>query len=150
LRLIVEVDERLGVSACFYADSDRQGKQCHPSNKDDMILRDNRMLFWAAAGVAVLFARPALADKCEFTSPGKAFSVEGVVLYVDAANELVVEMGYGKVVAIDDRKRGCTAYVQASRVSKCAKGKTAAAKGATFVVPFTPVVLAGADIVKCR
>ena len=112
-------------------------------------MRDIRILLWAAAGIAILFARPALAADCEFPNPGKAFSVEGAVLYVDAANDLVAEMGYGKVVAISDRKRGCTAYVQARRVSKCAKGKTATAKGPTFVVPFTPVVLPGADSVKC-
>jgi hypothetical protein len=95
------------------------------------------MLFWAAAGAALFFGRPALAADCEFANPGKAFSVEGTVLYVDAANEIVADMGYGKVVAINDRKRGCTAYVQASRASKCAKGKTATAKGTTFVIPFT-------------
>ena len=108
------------------------------------------MLMWAAAAAALFFSRPALAAHCEFSDVGKAFSVEGAVLYVDAANDLVAELGYGKVVAINDRKRGCTAYVQARRVSKCAKGKTATAKGTTFVVPFTPVVLPGADSVKCR
>jgi hypothetical protein len=107
------------------------------------------MLLWAAAGAALLLSCPALAADCEF-NPGKAFSVEGTVLYVDAASDVVAEMGYGKVVAINDRKRGCTAYVQTNRASKCAKGKTATAKGTTFVIPFTPVVLPGADSVKCR
>jgi len=98
-----------------------------------------------------MLASPALAaGDCEFADPGKAFSVEGTVLNVDAANDLVVEMGYRKVVAIQDKKRGCVAYVQTRKAQSCAKGKTASAKGKTFVITFTPVVLPGADTVKCR
>jgi hypothetical protein len=115
------------------------------------MMRNHRMLALAAAGAASLIYDPALAaSKCEFKDPGKAFSVQGPVVYVDAANTTVAELGYGKVVAINDTKRGCVAYVQAKRVSGCAKGKTASASGSAFVVPFTPVILAGADSVECR
>lgn len=103
-----------------------------------------------AVSCAFLFTGPALAaGDCEFADPGKAFSVEGAVLNVGAANDLVVEMGYRKVVAIQDRKRGCVAYVQTRKAAGCARGKTATAKGKTFVITFTPVVLPGADSVKC-
>ena len=108
------------------------------------------MLLWAAAGAVIVSTSPGLATDCEFQNPGKVFSVAGPVLYVDAANDLVADIGYRKVVAINDTKRGCTAYVQARTVSKCAKGKTTTAKGTTFVIPFTPVVLPGADSVKCH
>jgi hypothetical protein len=109
-----------------------------------------RRILWAVAGIA-LFMTPALAAvDCEFADPGQAFAVEGTVLNVDAANDVVVEMGYRKVVAILDKKRGCVAYVQAHKAAGCAKGKTATAKGKTFVITFTPVVLPGADSVKCR
>ena len=108
-----------------------------------------RLLVCAASG-AFIFSWSAFAADCSFNDPGKAFSVEGTVLYVDASNEVVAEMGYGKVVAINDRKRGCTAYVQTKSASKCTKGKSATAKGTTFVIPFTPVVLPGAGSVKCR
>ena len=98
-----------------------------------------------------MFPSSALAaDDCEFADPGKSFSVEGAVLNVGAANDLVVEMGYRKVVAIEDKKRGCVAYVQARRAPGCAKGRSATAKGKTFVIAYTPMVLPGADSVKCR
>lgn len=110
-----------------------------------------QLLALAAAGAALLICRPGLAaSKCEFKDPGKAFSVQGSVVYVDAANATVAELGYSKVVAINDSKRGCVAYVQAKRVLGCAKGKTASASGSAFVVPFTPVILAGADSVECK
>lgn len=118
--------------------------------EDEVTLLDIRTLLLAAAGAVIFFSSPALAADCEFPNPSKAFSVSGPVLYVDAASDIVADFGYRKVVAINDTKRGCTAYVQARSVSKCSKGKTATAKGTTFVVPFTPVVLPGADSVKCR
>lgn len=109
-----------------------------------------RRILWAVACTA-LFMTPALAAAdCEFADPDKAFSVEGPVLSVGAANDVVVEMGYSKVVALQDKKRGCVAYVQTRKAAGCAKGKTATAKGKTFVITFTPVVLPGADSVKCR
>lgn len=109
-----------------------------------------RRMPWAVL-CTIMPASPAFAAAdCEFTDPGKAFSVEGAVLNVGAANDLVVEMGYRKVVAIQDRKRGCIAYVQTRKAAGCAKGKAATAKGKTFVITFTPVVLPGADSVKCR
>lgn len=108
-----------------------------------------RLLFSAAAGVFI-FSWDAFAADCSFNDAGKPFFIEGTVLYVDASNEVVAEMGYGKIVAINDLKRSCTAYVQTKSVSKCTKGKLATAKGTTFVIPFTPVVLAGAGSVKCR
>lgn len=115
-----------------------------------MILRNIRMAPWAM-GCICLITSPALAaGDCEFPDPGKAFSVAGTVVSVGAANDLVVEMGYPKVVVIQDKKRQCLAYVQTRRASRCAKGKTASAKGKTFVVAFTPIVLAGADSVTCR
>jgi hypothetical protein len=99
----------------------------------------------------VMLASPAFAaGDCEFADPGKSFSIEGAVLNVGAANEVVGEMGYGKVVAIQDKKRGCVAYVQTRKAAGCGKGRTASAKGKTFVITFTPVVLPGADSVKCR
>lgn len=114
------------------------------------MFRSIRGTFWVVA-CTVLFMSPALAaGDCEFADPGKAFSVEGPVLNVGAANDLVSEMGYRKVVAIQDKKRGCVAYVQTRKAAGCAKGKTATAKGKTFVITFTPVVLPGADSVKCR
>lgn len=114
------------------------------------MLQRHRILPMAAACICG-FSSPAFAaSDCEFANPDKAFAVEGAVLNVDAANDLVAEMGYRKVVAVRDGKRGCIAYVQARRVSGCAKGKTAKATGKTFVIPFTPMVLAGADSVKCR
>lgn len=99
---------------------------------------------------ALLVGGTALAADCETPIAGKAFSVNGTVAYVDAANDVVAGMGYKTVVSINDRKRGCIINVQAKRVSGCAKGKTATAKGTAFVVPFTPVVLSGADSVQCR
>lgn len=109
-----------------------------------------RIVPWAILCTAIL-AGPALAvADCEFADPGKAFSVAGAVLSVGAANDLVVEMGYRKVVAIQDKKRGCIAHVQARQASGCAKGRTATAKGKTFVIAFTPLVLPGADRVTCR
>lgn len=114
-------------------------------------MRNHRIFALAAAGAALMSYGPALgASKCEFKDPSKTFSLQGPVVYVDAANATVAELGYGNVVAITDNKRGCVAYVQAKRVSGCAKGKTASASGAAFVVPFTPVILAGADSVECR
>jgi hypothetical protein len=105
----------------------------------------------SAVACTALFVAPALAAAdCEFADPDKGFAVEGSVLNVGAANDIVVEMGYRKVVAIQDKKRGCVAYVQARKAAGCAKGKTATAKGKTFVITFTPVVLPGADSVKCR
>lgn len=109
-----------------------------------------RRIPWAVL-CTIMLASPAFAAAdCEFTDPDKAFSVEGAVLNVGAANDLVVEMGYRKVVAIQDKKRGCVAYVQTRKAAGCAKGKIASAKGKTFVITFTPVVLPGADSVKCR
>lgn len=109
-----------------------------------------RSIRWAVI-CAFSFTGPALAaGDCEFADAGKAFSVEGTVLNVGAANDVVVEMGYRKTVAIEDKKRGCIAYVQTRKTTGCAKGKTATAKGKTFVVTFTPIVLPGADSVKCR
>lgn len=112
--------------------------------------RSIRMAPWAMI-CAALFTSPAYAaGDCEFADPGKAFSVQGAVLSVGAANEVIIEMGYGKVVAIQDKKRGCIAYIQTRKAVGCAKGKAATAKGKTFVVTFTPLVLPGADSVKCR
>ncbi len=109
-----------------------------------------RRVPWAILCTAML-ASPALAaGDCEFADPGKAFSVEGAVLNVGAANDLVVEMGYRKVIAIQDKRRGCIVYVQTRKAAGCTKGRTATAKGKTFVITFTPVVLPGADSVKCR
>ncbi|MFZ5672057.1 MAG: hypothetical protein ACOZAM_03735 [Pseudomonadota bacterium] len=109
-----------------------------------------RMAPWLAISAA-LFTSPAFAaGDCEFADPGKTFSVQGAVLNVGAANEIVGEMGYSKVVAIQDKKRGCIAYVQTRKAAGCAKGRTATAKGKTFVIPFTPLVLPGADSVRCR
>ena len=114
-------------------------------------MRDHRTLLLAAIGAAVLVNQPVYAaSSCKFDNPSKDVSVQGTVRYVDATNSAVAASGYPKVVAINDSKRGCVAYVQAKRVSGCAAGKTASAKGSTFVVPFTPVVLLGADSVACR
>ena len=115
------------------------------------MMRDYRTLLLAAAGAAVLVTQPAGAvSSCKFENPSKDVSVQGTVRYVDATNSVVAASGYPKVVAINDSQRGCVAYVQAKRVSGCAAGKTASAKGTTFVIPFTPVVLLGADSVACR
>ena len=125
----------------------------------NMLARDSREkpastfshpALWAIL-CATMSISPALAaPDCEFADPGKAFSVAGNVLSIGAANDIVVEMGYRKVVAIQDKKRGCVAYVQTRRATGCAKGKTATAKGKTFVIAFTPMVLTGADSVTCR
>jgi hypothetical protein len=103
----------------------------------------------ASAALALLTGGARAAD-CEYADAGKTFSVEGVVLHVGAANDLVADMGYRKVVAVLDKKRACVAHVQARRAPGCAKGKAAAAKGRTFVIAFTPIVLPSADIVRCR
>lgn len=109
-----------------------------------------RRIPWAVLCTIMLTSSAFAAADCEFADPDKAFSVEGAVLNVGAANDLVVEMGYRKVVAIQDKKRGCVAYVQTRKAAGCTKGRTATAKGKTFVITFTPVVLPGADSVKCR
>ncbi len=115
------------------------------------MMRDYRTLLLAAIGAALLVNQQAqAASSCKFENPGKHVSVQGTVRYVDAANSVVASSGYPRVVAIDDSKRGCIAHVQAKRASGCAAGKVASAKGATFVVPFTPIVLLGADSVDCR
>jgi hypothetical protein len=113
------------------------------------MLRVTHIVPWAVM-CATMFTSPALAADCEFADPDKAFSVAGAVLHVGAANDLVADMGYRKVVAVKDKQRGCIAYVQVRRASGCAKGKAAAAKGRTFGIAFTPMVLLGADSVKCR
>jgi hypothetical protein len=113
------------------------------------MLRTACMVPWALMCTS-FFTNSALAADCEFADPGKVFSVSGAVLHVGAANDLVADMGFRKVVAVKDRQLGCVAYVQVRRASGCAKGKTAAAKGRTFGIAFTPVVLLGADSVKCR
>ena len=114
-------------------------------------MRHYRKLLLAAAGASLLLGQPALAaSSCKFEDPNKAISVQGSVHKVDAANSTVATLGYPKVVAINDSQRGCVAYVQAKRVSGCAAGKMASAQGTTFVVPFTPVVLLGAQSVECR
>ena len=105
---------------------------------------------WAAICTGLITSPALAAGDCEFADADKAFSVEGNVLNVGTANDLIIEMGYRKVVAIQDKKRGCVTYVQTRRASGCAKGKSATAKGETFVVTFTPLVLPGADSVKCR
>ena len=105
----------------------------------------------AVAFTALLLSLPAHAEtRCKFEDPGKDFSVQGPVVYTDATNSAVAALGYRRVVAINDKQRGCVAYVQAKRASGCAAGKVASTKGTTFVVPFTPVILAGADSVACR
>lgn len=114
------------------------------------MLRTLNMAPWAALSTALCWSPALAAADCEFADPGKSFSVEGAVLNVGAANDLVVEMGYRTVVAVQDKKRGCIAYVQTRRAPGCAKGKIATAKGKTFVIAFTPMVLPGADSVKCR
>ncbi len=115
------------------------------------MMRDYRTLLLAAASAATLVNQPAhAASSCKFENPSKDVSVQGTVRYVDAANTVVASSGYPRVVAINDSKRGCIAHVQAKRVAGCAAGKTASANGATFVIPFTPVVLLGADSVECR
>ncbi len=114
-------------------------------------MRDYRILLLATIGAAVLINRPAdAAPSCKFENASKDVAVQGTVRYVDAANSVVASSGYPKVVAINDSKRGCIAHVQTKRAAGCASGKTASAKGATFVIPFTPVVLLGADSVACR
>jgi len=113
-------------------------------------MREYRILLLAAAGPSLLLCQPALASDCKFEDPSKTISVQGSVHKVDTANSTVATLGYPKAVAINDSKRGCVAYVQAKRVSGCAAGKMASAQGTTFVVPFTPVVLLGAQSVECR
>ena len=114
-------------------------------------MRNPWMPLLAATGAAVLLTQPAFAEtRCKFEDPGKDFSVQGSVVYTDATNSAVAATGYRRVVAINDKQRGCVAYVQAKRASGCAAGKAASATGNTFVVPFTPVVLLGADSVECR
>jgi len=114
------------------------------------MLRTLSLAPWAALSTTLCCAPALAAPDCEFADPGKAFAVAGTILQAGAANDLVVEMGYRKVVAIEDKKRGCVAYVQARRAPGCAKGRSATAKGKTFVIAFTPMVLPGADSVKCR
>lgn len=111
-------------------------------------MRAIRTLLWVAVA-SLAFGGNAFSADCEFNDGGKRFSVEGAVVYVDTAVD-VAGYGHKKVVAILDKKRGCVAYIQAHQAPRCSKGKTAAATGTTFVVPFTPVVLAGADSVRCR
>ena len=112
---------------------------------------DYRILLLAAIGAAVLINQPAdAASSCKFENPSKDVAVQGTVRYVDAANSVVASSGYPRVVAINDSQRGCIAHVQTMRAAGCAAGKAASAKGATFVIPFTPVVLLGANSVACR
>lgn len=115
------------------------------------IFNGSWQLLSAAMIGAVLFTSPALAtSECKFDGR-QAYSVKGPVLKVSRANDFVViETGYRTEVAIEDEKRSCIAYVQTSRAPGCAKGRTATAKGRTFVVGFTSIVLPGADSVKCR
>lgn len=102
-------------------------------------------------GAAWFACEPALAaSSCDAGRPRRPFSVQGSVISVGAANSLVADFGYSTVVAIRDKKRGCTANVQTSSVIGCAAGKIASASGTTFNVPFTSVVLRGADRVVCR
>ena len=105
---------------------------------------------WRLPVLPCCSVKPALAaSNCKFEDPNKTISVQGSVQKVDAANSTVATLGYPKVVAINDSKRGCIAYVQAKRVSGCGAGKMSSAQGTTFVVPFTPVLL-GAQSVECR
>ena len=105
----------------------------------------------AAIGAAVLINRPAdAASNCEFENFSKDVAVQGTVRYVDAANSVVVSSGSPRSAVINDSKRGCIAHVQTKQAAGCAADTTASAKGATFVIPFTPVVLLGANSVECR
>lgn len=111
----------------------------------------HRVPVLGAFGALLLMGSPALAaSSCKFKDPRQTVSVQGSVLSVDEANSIVSDFGYDKVVAIMDKRRGCIAHVQASSASGCMKGGMASAKGTTFVIPFTPVILLGADSVECR
>lgn len=115
------------------------------------MMSNDWIAFLVAAATALFACCPALAaSNCEIGRSRKPFSVQGTVLYVSAANSIVSDYGYSTVVSIRDKKRGCTANVQTKNVIGCATGKVASARGTTFDVPFTGVVLRGADRVVCR